>query len=336
MTALRTIHGSFAPKGFTVVVHTNDNCPFIDHAEDILRPDQGILPDDDVSPCRFCAGADPKQLGHVVPTVARMIPEDITPQYHHGTGEGHGTAEPAPFGASEKQVAFINRLLAEKDITSGLTAGEVTRLARWQGELAEGSLSKRGASAVIDWLTARPRAVVTAEMAAEFRWGKRDGTWFARVPVGGSHREGDRIVIHKANGETVNAVLTVQYDVAEGSEWWNCRKADEDQAVTNTAGADVPEGHYAIPSTGDNDLVFYRVDHNERWGVSVKMIVGGHPDTWVKRAHVAGILARINEYGVDAAAKLYGTELGRCSRCNRTLTDETSRALGIGPECRSK
>lgn len=38
----------------------------------------------------------------------------------------------------------------------------------------------------------------------------------------------------------------------------------------------------------------------------------------------------------QAAERLYGTELGKCCRCNRTLTDETSRALGIGPECRSK
>jgi hypothetical protein len=37
-----------------------------------------------------------------------------------------------------------------------------------------------------------------------------------------------------------------------------------------------------------------------------------------------------------AAGLLYATQLGRCCRCRRTLTDETSRALGIGPECRKK
>lgn len=37
-----------------------------------------------------------------------------------------------------------------------------------------------------------------------------------------------------------------------------------------------------------------------------------------------------------AAAELYGKELGSCGICGRTLTDETSRAIGIGPVCRDR
>ena len=33
-------------------------------------------------------------------------------------------------------------------------------------------------------------------------------------------------------------------------------------------------------------------------------------------------------------ALLYATELGRCSRCDSPLTDEESRATGMGPVCR--
>lgn len=36
------------------------------------------------------------------------------------------------------------------------------------------------------------------------------------------------------------------------------------------------------------------------------------------------------------ASERYADELGRCYRCGRTLTDETSRSIGMGPECRSK
>lgn len=36
------------------------------------------------------------------------------------------------------------------------------------------------------------------------------------------------------------------------------------------------------------------------------------------------------------AAQLYASSLGRFYRCGRTLTDETSRSVGMGPECRSK
>lgn len=96
---------------------------------------------------------------------------------------------------------------------------------------------------------------------------------------------------------------------------------------------DVPAGHYAIVSEGHNDLFFVRVDRPKSGRTYVKMIVGGHPDQNVAYGRVAGILDRIAAAGVDAAARLYGQEIGRCCRCNRSLTDETSRAAGIGPEC---
>ena len=37
----------------------------------------------------------------------------------------------------------------------------------------------------------------------------------------------------------------------------------------------------------------------------------------------------------DALAR-YGQELGECGVCGRELTDEQSRAIGIGPVCREK
>lgn len=38
----------------------------------------------------------------------------------------------------------------------------------------------------------------------------------------------------------------------------------------------------------------------------------------------------------QAASTLYGREIGRCGICGRTLTDEDSRARGIGPICAEK
>lgn len=117
-------------------------------------------------------------------------------------------------------------------------------------------------------------------------------------------------------------------------------QCDAAQAHTAAPAAtvDVPAGHYAIQSTGANDLAFYRVDRPTEGDYAgrtfVKLVVGGKPDRNVRRDHVAGILARIA--ADQGAAQRYGTELGRCSSCNRTLTDQLSRSLGIGPECRSK
>lgn len=114
-----------------------------------------------------------------------------------------------------------------------------------------------------------------------------------------------------------------------------CKPADEVDAGPAHQAPQVDAGHYAIPSTGENDLVFYRVDRPTKGTYAgrtfVKMIVGGHPDRNVRRSAVAGILERIAA-DPDAAAR-YGRELGRCCRCNRHLTDETSRSAGIGPEC---
>ena len=38
----------------------------------------------------------------------------------------------------------------------------------------------------------------------------------------------------------------------------------------------------------------------------------------------------------QAASIRYGLEIGACGRCGRTLTDEESRAAGIGPVCAQK
>jgi hypothetical protein len=99
---------------------------------------------------------------------------------------------------------------------------------------------------------------------------------------------------------------------------------------------DVPAGHYAVPSlTGNNDLDFFRIDR-PRDKTYVKRIIGGHPDTNVYGRSAKQALEAIMELGIEEAGILYGTQLGRCMKCNRHLTDELSRALGIGPECRSR
>lgn len=81
----------------------------------------------------------------------------------------------------------------------------------------------------------------------------------------------------------------------------------------------------------------------------VKLVVGGRyngrvfvdaqasDEYWAVRTPAAlqMILAAIL-VDPDKAAKLYADELGQCYMCGRTLTDETSRSIGMGPDCRSK
>lgn len=106
----------------------------------------------------------------------------------------------------------------------------------------------------------------------------------------------------------------------------------------------VPAGYYAVESTtGNNDLDFFCVQLGKpggKWeGRSfVKRVVGGHPEFSVQGVHARLVLERIQDApgGFEGAAARYGQEIGSCGKCNRTLTDETSRALGIGPVCRAQ
>lgn len=105
-------------------------------------------------------------------------------------------------------------------------------------------------------------------------------------------------------------------------------------------GTDIPEvaaGHYAIKSlTGNNDLDFFRVDRptEGKWAgyTFVKRVIGGKADVRVPFKLALRVLALI-QADTEAMGR-YGQEIGRCGKCNRHLTDETSRSLGIGPECR--
>lgn len=132
-------------------------------------------------------------------------------------------------------------------------------------------------------------------------------------------------------------------DVAAGAG--TCAKVDGRWVVAHHDGdcpaapaaaptADVPAGHYAVPSaTGANDLEYFRVDHTDSGRTYVKLVIGGHPEYNARGAHAARLLAAVAEHGVEHSARLYGQTIGRCCRCNRTLTDQVSRAAGIGPEC---
>jgi hypothetical protein len=103
-------------------------------------------------------------------------------------------------------------------------------------------------------------------------------------------------------------------------------------------GDDVPAGQYAL-AAGNGVVKFYEVDKPEsgRWAgytfVSARASDERHPIR--DRAKRAEILSRIAE-DPAAASRLFGIELGRCGVCGRSLTDETSRAYGIGPVCRER
>lgn len=101
---------------------------------------------------------------------------------------------------------------------------------------------------------------------------------------------------------------------------------------------DVPAGRYAVDNE-DGDLRFYVVDRptEGRWEgwifLSVQASDEKHP--------IKGFAAKreiLRKIAVDpaAASRRYGQELGHCGVCGRTLTNEVSREIGIGPICAGK
>lgn len=101
---------------------------------------------------------------------------------------------------------------------------------------------------------------------------------------------------------------------------------------------DIPAGHYAV--TGEDGTTdFYRVDKPTEGKWAGRTFVKLQLSETYERLSLSGtraVLKKIEEAGPREAAIRYGKELGKCAICNRTLTNNDSIALGIGPVCAEK
>lgn len=104
---------------------------------------------------------------------------------------------------------------------------------------------------------------------------------------------------------------------------------------------EIPNGYYAISSKAGHTS-FYSVTAGRNPGVIfVDLLIGGGSNgsfqkQSVPRKNQAAVLGEIEKAGIEAAAKRFGQETGKCYVCNRGLTNEESREAGIGPECAKK
>ena len=144
---------------------------------------------------------------------------------------------------------------------------------------------------------------------------------------------------NKATREQVQAWAEMQdrQIVSDKIEWL---KAQPKLAVTGYGeiAAQVPNGRYAV--TGDaGQTVFVRVDKPTEGKWAGRTFVAIQASDELHKTYggqALGLLSKIVEAGPKDAGIRYGRELGVCGRCGRTLTDEASRAAGIGPVCASK
>lgn len=96
---------------------------------------------------------------------------------------------------------------------------------------------------------------------------------------------------------------------------------------------DVPEGRYAVEI--DGTLKFYSIEVSDTGFVKGFVWASDEQHELPFKALV-GVLKVIEQVGPKAASIRFGQEIGVCGRCGRTLTDESSRAAGIGPVCATK
>lgn len=187
--------------------------------------------------------------------------------------------------ATEKQVAFIRKLVAEKYNRPG--SAEAVLTAYDEGNVWT-TLTKRDASAMIQELL---------DMEAQE----------AKVPTA---------------------------------------KASTKGATSFPTAEDLPEGRYAIDTLegAENKLAFYQVDRptEGKWAgyVFIKLLLGGgtggdlQPERLAMPVQVS-VAKRIVEAGPREASLRFGQEVGVCGVCGRGLTNDDSRAAGIGPVCAS-
>lgn len=237
--------------------------------------------------------------------------------------------------ATDGQISFIEDLLGRKAWNnSGQPAKYVSRAAIL--------------NLVIGWTTG----------AVPFPAGD-GGSAAVRYALRGDH--GD------SNGQIVNAVLTVCADAGRANDadviavWkpltkkgasalidWLLELDNKAEATaapkaeaTAASADEVPAGRYAVETEdgATNGLAFYKVDRptEGRWAgyVFVKLMVSDDEQR-LSRAAGAAVLAKIAAAGAAEASARYGHEIGECGVCGRTLTNDESRAAGIGPICASK
>lgn len=171
-----------------------------------------------------------------------------------------------------------------------------------------------------------------------------DGTWGIQ---GHDLRPGDVVAVTKRDGETT--VVTVgevmPYVTGYGNNVARIARTPRTTAApasTQAPSADeVPAGRYAVATNEGavNTLAFYKVDRptEGKWaGYVFVKLMRSDEEQRLSRAAGAAVLAKIAAVGAKEASAAYGQEIGSCGVCGRTLTNDESRDIGIGPDCRSR
>jgi len=149
---------------------------------------------------------------------------------------------------------------------------------------------------------------------------------------------GDYAHEHGGSGQRYGAVATVDSPVGT----WATVKELRAQVVEAVHALDegMSKLRVATMLAGEDKLRFFklRLPTRGRWVGYVFVEEQAGPQTYDVKSpeRVAKVLQAVLRDGLLSALARYGKELGYCGKCSLELTDETSRARGIGPVCWGK
>jgi hypothetical protein len=192
-----------------------------------------------------------------------------------------------------------------------------------------------------------PRNAVTSPLPAFADSDVINRAWAAAKNDFAAHEADQERAAYEAKMERDDATTrwnpepgTAEDVMAQVTEYYERTKANMSPAPTSpwTSAIDaLTPGRYAIQ--WDGVVKFYKVDKptEGRWAGYTFVSVQASDDLYpvrnkTQRQEILSLIAR----DPKAAMLLYGQEIGSCGHCGRTLTDETSRAFGVGPVCREK
>jgi hypothetical protein len=307
-----------------------------------------------------------RRYPHSHPQQPKKENSKMTQNIHPDTIEGHaprqapefGSEDPCECGAGCKGygASKTRRIRSERDVVA-------MNIRRFGGMLYFGGLDEGGSaitlvSKVITSLEAYDRIEAddgrTDYEARAKRAAKEANPDHAEAVEYAKHYVGNfdfmqqmrlKVEEPRFRGFSDNQVAAILKCSARQQEW--AKKAAEQTGVDLRAV--VPEGSWLVAVKNDSAGVsFFKVDHvaSGKWAgwVFVKqqqgpnmdaMKVGSQKPEQMYSGKWVNLMERIAA-DFKAALLLYGTELGICGACASPLTNDESRAKGIGPICASK
>lgn len=261
------------------------------------------------------------------------------PERHEGSGSSR-TEEPA----TEKQLAFLRRLIAERPAAASVENFHLDTIERF---------SKKMASQAIELLLETEPETTGP---AEYRWKKIDGAWLVAGPAA---EIGSAITITKASGEKVEArivrvvkdgLFEVEQVKAEakaapaGGRSFVATMLSLRDRVIELTGAQTRDRclRVCVPAdvlgVEDQPDAAYRIGWGYSWkgaerhtgGVGTIRTI---PVSEASASKLAEYLLALTAEEFVAAQAAYGQHFHTCGRCGSPLTDKDSKARGLGPTC---